>query len=363
MTTLLKITLFAAVLLDAVVASAAAPTQLPLNLKPSDAITASWVEDDGSGALTVRGADGTSSLVFFGAGHALSRIPAAAKLADRLRRVGGRSEGRFFATSASGGESYAYVLLERRNDRMDTVWSSTNLALARNAQPHVAISDDGRMWAAVAETSKRTLTLHLGAIPSYEPLVTIESRMTAEELRGGSDQPIVTWIRSDRKQPLVVVTWYSIANLFGTENGGKSVRSTLDAYPVSAVRWQSSAGILWAQERGAWTGFTADTIDRAVRTRTPAKAARRLGRDDFAGRVVAFEPLADRGLAVVSVAPATGRRTITTYDFLGHRPVRRNEKAMVHRVWQVSPSANVVLTLPAPAKNRTAFLQVLRTPL
>lgn len=334
-------------------------SSVPAQLGAGENIRAAHVEDDGSGVLVISGARGASTLAFFDAKLAVTRmaVPGIA-LGDRIDRVGPPASGRFVATAFTGAEQLSYVLLERRANDVRVLWSSSNLQIARELEPHVSISPDGNLWAAVAEAGNRKLVVQLGQIPDAKPFLKIESTMTAEQSRGGSDNPIVTWIQSDRKNPLVAVQWLSAVHLFGSANG-KTVRGTASAFPATGLRWQPSAGMLWVQQRGSWLGYSVDELRRAAQSRKSAASSRRVDPSAVRGRILAFEPLADGTVAIAAPPDAAGNRTIAIYGFTNDQPVKRAETSVERRSWRLSPSGRAVVSIPTSSA-KAAYVQRIR---
>jgi hypothetical protein len=257
-----------------------------------DTVRAALLGNDGSGVVVARRAPRGTTVVFLDdAGDV--RLETDLTIKSAVRRVGPRS---LFGLVGGEENSARYVVLEQRGRGMETVWDSNKLTLApKHRLQHAVTSDDGRMWAAVSASPQGAVQVLIGELPSYQ-FLTRATLTPADRPLMTSDAPILTWVRADRKQPVVALNLGRSARLIGVDRSGQPVR-VLYAGSVSTIKAQPESGLVWVRGAGGLMAFEIDSGRR--RFTFPARASRSI--EDFF-------PLDDGTLAVVTSAKGKERK-------------------------------------------------------
>lgn len=276
-------------LLAAVTIAAEAPVR---TIAAGETVRATLLENDGSGVVVTRRAPLGTTVIFFGdAGDV--RLETDLTIKGAVRRVGPRA---LFGLAAGEESSTRYVVLEQAGQSMKPVWDSDKLTLGRRHRlQHAVPSDDGKMWAAVSATPDGAVQVLVGELPSYQFLM----RVTITPADGPlmtSDAPTLTWLRADRKQPVVALNLGRSARIIGGD-GMQQGNTVLHAGSVSTIKAQPAAGLVWVRGGKGLVAFDVDS--RAKRVTFPMSASR---------MVEDFFPLADGTLAVVTSAKGKDRK-------------------------------------------------------
>jgi hypothetical protein len=255
-------------------------------------IRATLLGNDGSGVVVARRAPRGTTVVFFDdAGDV--RLETDLTIKSAVRRVGARG---LFGLVAGEENSTRYVVLEQRGRAMETVWDSDKLPLApRHRLQHAVTSDDGTMWAAVSATPQGAVQVLIGALPSYQ-FVTRATLKPADGPLMTSDAPTVTWLRADKKQPVVALNLGRSARIVGGDRTGQPVR-VLYAGSVSTIKAQPAAGRVWVRGGRGLLAFEIDSgRQRFTFPMSPSRA------------IEDFFPLEDGTLAVVTSVKGKERK-------------------------------------------------------
>lgn len=261
-------------------------------------VRAALIDNDGSGVVVADDAPRGSTAIFFDESGE-DRIESALTIKSAVRRAGPRS---VFGLVAGEESSARYMLFEQRGRSLEPVWDSSRLALGNARLQHVVSSDDGKLWAAVGATNTGALHIQIGEFPSHQALVRIAVTGTS---KATSDAPMLTWVRADRKQPLVALNANGTARIYGRE-GNLDVATVLDVSNVATIRSQPSSGLVWVLGANGWSAF--DVADAVRGSRFSTARRRHLFAFSPSRGIEDFVPLDDGTIAVVSSARGKDRK-------------------------------------------------------
>jgi hypothetical protein len=333
-----------------------------VGLKASEHISASAVNDDGSGVLALTSPRTSSSrlTIFKSDGTSSER-----KIADmRINHVTALSPTSLFVGGSAPGSGYSFRLLNVSPSDVTTVWDSTHLSIGK--RDHMVVpSADGVLWAAV-QPSRGKLVVMIGAFPKYEPSLTVEispNRDVAKELHLDSEYASVLFVNSDAARPFVAVQWLGASYLIQqpASGPGSAIREVLATLhgPVTRTEWDAMSGMLWLKSRATWSAYDVSTLD-AGGSRLSLEIS-----PDLVGR----EPLDIIPLAAGRIGITTNRPNgdakemhVAVFNRAAARPsvaVVSSAAIPAYRHSVTSNRGHMMLGLPAGAMSKTVVVHTI----
>lgn len=306
-------------------------------------VRAALIDNNGSGAIVADRLPGGSTVIFFDDTRE-DRAQSDLRIKSAVRRVGPRS---LFGLVAGEENSSRYVVLEQRGRSMEPVWDSSKLALGDTHLQHAVSSDDGKLWAAVTSTRTGSLQIHVGELPSHQAFLRISVTGTGKAL---SDAPTLTWLRADRKQPLVALNANGVARIYGRE-GNTDVATVLDVTNVATIKSQPSSGLVWVRGTSGWSAFD---VAGAVRQSRFSTAAKQMTFSLPETRQIEdFVPLDDGSIAVVTSARGMSRK----FEIRTNRGVARASWPVSDRTARISADGRFLAAVEKGGKVVLRHLQ------